>query len=94
MAGGKLNDIGLTFEAEMKRDLYASLGSVTQEKKDRLSNSIFSAKSMISLPQPIYEEFEFEEEEDVNMTEVRDREERDWRIFLSSLKRKIVKKGL
>lgn len=34
MAGEKSNDVGLTFEAEMKIDLYALIDRLTQEIKD------------------------------------------------------------
>ena len=53
MAGKNSNDVELTFEAEMERDLYASINSVTQEIKDRFEQLHFLAKSMISSFQSI-----------------------------------------
>ena len=73
MAGRKSNDVGLIFEAEMERDLYASINRVTQKIKDRFEQlHLLSQKYDFLIPTNLIdEEFEFEEEEDINMAEVK-----------------------
>ena len=96
MAGEKSNDVGLNFEAEMKRDLYTSIDSITQEIKDRFEQLHFlSQKYDFLIPTNLIDdefEFEFEEEEDVNMAEVKIERKR-LKNFLEFSKEKNWKEG-
>ena len=96
MAEEKSNDVGLNFQAEMKRDLYTSIDSITQEIKDRFEQLHFlSQKYDFLIPTNLIDdefEFEFEEEEDVNMAEVKIERKR-LKNFLEFSKEKNWKEG-
>ena len=97
MAEKKSNDVGLTFEVEMKRDLYASIDSISQGIQDQFEQLHLLTQRYDFLIQTnlIDEEFEFEfeEEKDVNMV-VDKIERKRLKNFLEFSKEKNEKKDL
>ena len=97
LAKKKSNDVGLTFEVEMKRDLYASIDSISQGIQDQFEQLHLLTQRYDFLIQTnlIDEEFEFEfeEEKDVNMA-VDKIERKRLKNFLEFSKEKNGKKDL